>query len=314
MAVTLYQSTDSSAPVLTGTTGSLISLLDNCLVTGYGTKPSAGWIKLYTGTNSAVFKAGGGNQNCLRVDDNASGTGGAKEARTRGYLTMSGIDAGTGPFPTDAQLAAGIILRKSSSEDATVRAWTLLADAKRFYLLSKADGTSNFAYFFGDIISFLTGDLGSGAIIGRANENQAASTATYEKFKQAGAGANATITGHYLALPVTGLGSALAFGKVIDHSRSFNINAEFTMGAQAGVAFPSPVDLGLHLSQVWVCHTGPAIRGKMPGLWAPLGYRPLVDGDTFSGTGPLSGKTFLAKDVGSQNGQIILETSNTWED
>ena len=38
MAVTIYTSDDAGAPVLDGTNGSLINLLDKCLVTGYGSK------------------------------------------------------------------------------------------------------------------------------------------------------------------------------------------------------------------------------------------------------------------------------------
>ncbi len=40
--VNLYQSTDASAPILTGSAGSLVTLLDACLVNGYGTKAGRG--------------------------------------------------------------------------------------------------------------------------------------------------------------------------------------------------------------------------------------------------------------------------------
>lgn len=35
-SVRVYQSTDSGAPSLTGQTGTLVSLLDACLVNGFG--------------------------------------------------------------------------------------------------------------------------------------------------------------------------------------------------------------------------------------------------------------------------------------
>ena len=41
MAVTVYRSTDASAPLLTNSNGSLIAVLRACLVDGYGSKPPA---------------------------------------------------------------------------------------------------------------------------------------------------------------------------------------------------------------------------------------------------------------------------------
>ena len=45
MPVTLYRSTDDDAPALTKSNLSLI--LKACLVTGYGSKPGAGWTMPY---------------------------------------------------------------------------------------------------------------------------------------------------------------------------------------------------------------------------------------------------------------------------
>src|SRR5262245_26448894 len=134
MAVTVYRSTDSSAPTLSGTAGDLVNVLDKCLVAGYGSKTAAGWSKPFTGTNAAVFRMGGGNQFYLDVNDNGPGAGTGQEARVRGYETMTAVATGTGPFPTVAQLAAGIIVRKSAALSGTTRAWVMVADDRSFYL------------------------------------------------------------------------------------------------------------------------------------------------------------------------------------
>src|SRR5574337_1555206 len=97
MTVNVYRSSDASAPVLTGQAGSLITVLDACLISGYGSKSPAGWVKPYSGTNLAAYRAATGNQFYFRVDDS-----GTVEARISGYETMSDVNTGTGQFPTTA--------------------------------------------------------------------------------------------------------------------------------------------------------------------------------------------------------------------
>ena len=69
MTVRVYQSTDTSAPVLTGVAGSLIALLDAVLVAGYGTQTAAGWTKPFNGINKGVYKHAGSNGYFRFVDD-----------------------------------------------------------------------------------------------------------------------------------------------------------------------------------------------------------------------------------------------------
>ena len=115
MTVTVYRSTDTSAPVLDNTVGSLINLLDKCLVSGYGSQTAAGWSKPFTGTNLAAFQQGVDGdrpQNLLRVDD----TYGAY-VLVNGYETMSSISAGTNVFPSADQVSTtGLYMLKGSNE------------------------------------------------------------------------------------------------------------------------------------------------------------------------------------------------------
>ena len=75
MTVIVYRWDDPSAPVLSSpSAGSLIGVLDACLVNGYGSKAAAGWTKAFSGTKLAAYRQGGGSMCYLRIDD-GTGTG-----------------------------------------------------------------------------------------------------------------------------------------------------------------------------------------------------------------------------------------------
>lgn len=133
MTVRVYKSTDAGAPVLTGLVGSLILVLDACLVTGYGGNTPAGWTKPYSGADKAVFKPQGAN-GYYRVDDSA-----ARSAATYGvaaeivaYETMTGVDSGVARIP----LTGSRYWLKSGARSSDARPWIIIADEFGFYLCS----------------------------------------------------------------------------------------------------------------------------------------------------------------------------------
>jgi hypothetical protein len=180
MTVMVYDWHDASAPSLTGEVGSLIALLDACLVNGYGSKAAAGWTKPYTGTNVAAFRQGGASSTkaYIRINDNAPLN--AEDARIRAYDSMTDIDTGSGDFPTVALRANGIFMKKSSSADSTKRPWTVVADDRTFYLIvwyqSVLSGTlkltspSSFMGF-GDFDSYKPGDTDNQFLSARSTED-----------------------------------------------------------------------------------------------------------------------------------------------
>lgn len=312
MPVTIYESTDASAPVLSGTVGSLVAVLDACLVNGYGSKAAAGWTKAFSGTNKAAYRQGvktGRLQLYLRVQDDGPGAGGAQEARVRGYETMTNVDTGTGLSPTAAQLAAGIICRKSATADAVARAWVVAADHRTFYLFAASEGTpsSYYSIMSGDIRSRVPADQYAAQIIGRVAENTGGDgdelftklVATY-----------AALTGHYMARGLSGAGSAINNGKHSD----FVKNLSAVMLGGGGVSFPDGAGGKLLLARADVHDVSPgAWRGWMRGIWNPL--HPLEnfsDGDVFTGDGRTYRivKTLTASGA---HGALALETSNTWD-
>jgi len=328
---TIYKSTDGSAPVLSGTVGSLVALLDACLVTGYGAQVGAGWTKPFTGANKAAFKQGSGSNGMyLRVQDDGPGGGGAKEARIVGYEAMTTVDAGTNPFPTVAQFTNGMFARKSTSANATARPWVVVADARTAYIfnqpgdLTTTDNLSDsyIGWGFGEFYSFQINDAYRVFIIGRPIENNGG-------LQQGGLGLRAATIispasdAHYIARGHTGTAGAVQIGIHGDSVKGDQTNLD-----SAGIVpYTNPSDGGLYLAQQWIhdptTAPNPSLRGRMRGLWWFL--QPLVsvnDGDTVSGgaSGELTGKTFLflkrihgANNIGANAGLLAIETSNTLE-
>lgn len=308
MTVRVYYDDDASAPVLTGLAGSLISVLDACLVNGYGSKGAAGWTKEFSGTNLAVYRAPSGLRHYFRVDD----TGGA-DARIRGYETMSGVSTGTGPFPTDAQVSGGLYLRKSDTANSTVRGWMIIASDTGVYMLLNSAAASwlsahtssvNHSYF-GEYVSRVPGDAYSTCIIGATGSglyqnkmNHMTSSGCYSPRSYLQTGAS---TGNFREPELDPIGITY-FGP--------SSGTSFTQ-------FPDPITGELNLTRIMLIEDvgqGRVIRGYLPGAWGHHHLSMATHGDTFNGSGTTAGKTFMLFDspYSSNNGRMIFEISNTW--
>lgn len=311
MTVRVYQHDDASAPVWTGAIGGALAVLRGCLVTGYGAKPAAGWTEAFTGTNIAAFRAGGGNQRYLRVDDSATAT-----ARIVGYESMSDVNTGVGPTPTAGQISGGGYILKSSTADATARPWLVIATDKAFYLwvgfsMTTAQGIAGSTLaqpiiFFGDYPSYKSGDQFNTAIM---------------------CGIGATISSHHSCTAVTTVGSATSgifsmrsytqVGGSITIAKTYDSpkgQGSSIMGA-LGSTFPDPVTGGMMISPVHINENIALVtRGILPGFWAPLHNLPGSPGDVFQGSGALAGKEFLLLDgsSGATRARCAIEISDTW--
>lgn len=309
MPVTVYRSTDASAPTLSGTVGDLVNLLDKCLVTGYTGKTAAGWTKPYVGTNAAVFRMGGGNQLYLDVNDNAPGSATAQEARIRGYETMSAVATGTGPFPTVAQLASSCVVRKSAAASSTVRVWTLIADDRTFYLLVQTGDTAGrwFCYAFGDFYSYAAGtDNYRVLIIGRSVESSVA--ASSEGSDLISNTWNA-VTGHYIARSFAGTGGSLGVTKLGDNSKSGGFSS-----LQGSMPLPNAVDGAVWLAPVYLGELTVNMRGRMRGFMHFLhGITAIADQDTIAGAGVYAGRTFLMFKTTANGGVYCIDITGPWD-
>ena len=127
----------------------------------------AGWTKPYTGTNKAAFQnsaAAGGSGMYLRVLDDGSATGGARDAMAWVYSAMTDVDTGTDITPSAAVMANGVFFRKSSTADSTARPWQVWADERTCYVWVEPVTSATFAtrqsylYTFGDFETLLAVD------------------------------------------------------------------------------------------------------------------------------------------------------------
>lgn len=315
----IYRSTDSSAPVLTGQASSLIDLLDACLVNGYGAKTAAGWTKPYTGTNKAAFRnsvAAGGTGMYLRVLDNGSGTGGAREALVRCYLTMSDVDTGTIETPTVAQLAASIVWRKSNSADSTARAWVLVADELTMYLTTD-DGYAPALMAAGDIVSYVPGDAYGYFIAGRSSQAGASSYGTGRGLVlRSVSWATPTASGLYLARGFAGSGYPVAAAVPTLASTSTSAGQVIGGGGSSQIAAPAPgtaLDMWI---PAWVQSEG-TVRGHFPGLFVPLhsmdGVAQGTDYPDPPGLPSGAVLTTLRNKIGaSDDGHLCVESALPW--
>lgn len=315
MAVRIYQWDDAGAPELTGTAGSLIAILDACLVNGYGSKPAAGWSKPFSGTNAAAYRAGGGTQSYLHVIDTST-----TAAQLRGFVAMSDLGVGDDPFPKSTQSSTGSYFYKSAA-GTIARPWVLVADSKRFYLFGASAQTTtegmqassnlntNHAMFFGDIVSYVPFDAYHAALMAAVINGNISNY-----FGAVSLGGSAAISGHYIARDYTKTVSSL------DCCKTASGRANVATIGSAGGAYPSPVHGGIDLEPVFVSEPAKRVtRGHMPGLWNPIHTRPGTPMDTFTGKAgtPLAGKTFIILPVsnaaGFETGHCCLEISDTWE-
>jgi hypothetical protein len=201
-------------------------------------------------------------------------------------------------------------MRKSSTSDATARAWKVWSNGKFVIVLIQYDGTSWHSHYFGDFTSYKAGDAYNTCInVGIiATETTAPAAATF-----------------YIQLPAVSDGCFIQrtqaqTGTAVTGARCCPFPSSSTAlqnwGTSGTLLYPATIGGGVFMSAILLFEGanltyGP--RGVMPALWAPWHNKPLVDGDTFSGVAgsALAGKTFEVANTGT-TGQVFVETSDTW--
>jgi hypothetical protein len=308
---TIYKSTDTSAPTLSGSVGTLLTVLDAVLVNGYPGKTAAGWSKPFANSgNVGCYKGGSGSQMSLSINDNAAVT--AKEARATGYESLSAVATGTNPFPTVAQSVgasvAMCIWRKSNTADGTARPWIIYADARTFYMFVQTgdSGTVYQTMGFGEFYSLKSGDSYNCFICGRTTENSA--TVTLDSFDVLSA-IGSSVSQNFVTRAYSAAVGSITVGK---HGDGVKGSTSAFLGS---VPFPNNADSGVYISPVWICENSTStVRGRLRGIWQPLhAISNFTDQGTFSADAGSSfnGKSFVSVKSTGNAGCIIVETSNT---
>ena len=314
---TIYTSSDLNGPgLLTGQTGSLIKLLDACLINGYTSKSAAGWTRpLPTISASAggapclaCYKQGSGSGLTLFINDcGPNTTAGSREAWACGFESIVGLTGsigsgviftgsygngtGNGQFPTPAQsLTTGhLVWRKSTTNDTAGRQWILFADASTLYIfMSSADTTGAYmSGWFGDLFSLAgSADLYKCMIQGRTVEN----SGVYNNETVGSCSALSAINGGlYVARTWGGGGFSTQLSKQGDLGLS--VGSALFDGL---VPTPNGTDSSLYIAPIRAGeYPSQHIRGRFRGLFQCC--HPKVsfsDGQVISGAGDYAGKVF----------------------
>ena len=277
--------------------------------------PQTSWSKVYAGTNKAVYRSthvqSAGHY--LRVDDT-----GTTFARVRAYETMSDVDTGVGPFPTDTQLSGGGYWWKSIVANATAVKYRIFSDERTLLVAPAAGfGSANLTApmrGFGDTIPLAPGgDVWSTILSANGSANTAASGGALDsQFASSAAG--------LCCMPRTF--SALG-GSVLVDPRSTSGTANTLSGADTWLgSAPSAVDGQIKPARLFLreAASGNPPRALVPGVH----YLPqsgavsvLVDGDILVGAGDLAGRKMVVMPTGSgynnaATGIYLVDITGPW--
>jgi len=284
--------------------------------------PGFGWSTAFTGTNKRMYLNGAGavSRRYFKVRDDAGGTGGAKEALIRGFVTVGDVDGtvNTLPFPTNAQSALTancLVLRKSTTADATARSWVACGDDRTLHLfiLTGDVASSYFCYHFGEYTSYIasdpTGSLISGGIAENSGTAANASGAALRLLVAGGVEVGTANTGCYTCGDNAGFNNSTAFGAAAHMATS-------TTQLGGNISYPNLGDGGLYLAEIPIYRnnaSSPAFVGKLRGLRCPMHpTASFTDRQIFNGSGELAGRQFLMlKTANPQSclGTLAIETT-----
>lgn len=271
---------------------------------------AAGWEKVYTGTNKAVYRSldPASTKMLLRVDDT-----GTTSARVVGYESMSDVDTGISPFPTTAQISGGGYWPKATTANATVVPWALHADGRAFFFSNQpavagnANTNGGQTRYFGDFIAFRPG--GDGFACGLNYSVTIAVQSQHEgsMFAQVNPGGSTVVYQTAAPRSYTGLGSSWLMAPVPYVGATNGVSG---IDASFG-SFPSDVDGSLQLGEKYF--TGGSVpRGRVPGAYhVPQNFlfNNFKHLETVAGTGLLAGRTMQA--VTTMNPTTNLTTAPT---
>jgi hypothetical protein len=187
MTIRIYRSTDAGAPVLNSDPGSLISVLDGCLVTGYGAKPSLGWTKVHGTATTAGYRrpSSFAIPTVFQVNDGYTSatmpSASYAAARVKMIENSDAFDQGFNVVPpklvntTTENNNQGQMWSKATNWTEVSAAWTLIGDEKGFYYIPQqiygGDPDSAFhfdMFYFGKFTPFNATDIYTDILTGNS--------------------------------------------------------------------------------------------------------------------------------------------------
>ena len=318
MTVRICKSTDSGAPVISQTIGSIETLLDAVLVNGYGTREPLGWASHYRNVSTGrkyYLQGTGSSGRILMIQDNAANAGCYSD-----FLAQVGLahPAGEGMEPS-----AVVGLYASAGIERPDNFWEVIGDESFFYLLTGKNvwgGQYGLRSVFacGDIRGYAETDLGRALIASNARSANGSRPVGQWCIPVSGTGFNAAISQGYGPMDLCGMPdspgncpSATLFRALSCDLSAFNSH-EYPGVARKVIS--SPLMIG-HILQG---SASPSLRGQLPGFRIPLHKVSAYHPPAFSTVQGESGKTHLVV-YSADSGQsgiseipLLFEISDTW--
>lgn len=328
--VNFYSSTDANAPVLNGEPGSLITVLNACLVNGYGSKPGAGWTLLGQGTASsnpytAMYQMGSGSKCVLYIQDNwgMNGASGTMANLSGGLPTSTWSSGLVGVFPlvnNSVAYSTNLVITKSIRASASIPVvWWIIATSNAVYIIvqpgcyfgspySAASLAVPSIFTFGDIFGTQINDQYPCHIQGDSSQNNTWSPYyTLCGISKIGNGyqSSSLLNLMYMATTANSLTQSPGVQKAMDQSLWYgHVNTYVNQVEQGGPGYPcngtaintpNSYDNGYYMCPFRLIVNGDNLRGYLPGIWAPQQQNPFPMYQVFSSpTGQFAGRSFFA--------------------
>lgn len=254
-----------------------------------------GWTKAFTGTNKGVYKSSdmASSQIPLRIDDSN-----AQYAAVTGYISMSDVDTGVESW------FAGY-WKKSSTSDATARPWLAVADSKTLHLFVGWNQTvgaiPQYAhYVFGDIGTYVVGDVYQAMLCAHSNNNPAALGTDVGVIAACNVGSTqSNSTGMKCARSYSALVNSARYLRAMSAAGGASVGNNCSGNDSAMISGTQPADNGLHFVPVYLLEHDSAasrfpIRGESRGHYHVIEQLPAVG---VNGYTALTGVTNLANRI-----------------
>lgn len=279
----------------------------------------AGWEKVFSGTNKAVYRSTDvtGSRFSLWVNDSNG-----LYARVRGYETMTDVDTGSGQFPTDVLLSGGGYWHKSIGANSTPVPYLLAADPKQVLQAiacgvgSSPSYVATAVYGFGEGVHFNpSGDLFATVLSAAGSSNN-----SHGQGGLSGALVDSSSSGGaFFARAWQGLGGAVYARPIPESGATASLSGnDPTMGDA-----PSPVDGSVKMARMLLKEQGlqgGGVRSVTPGcFYVPQVLNKSLYQSLFAlhdGGGTLSGRKLAVIFVGSsadaRTGTAFLDVTGPW--
>ena len=248
----------------------------------------AGWTRLYTGTQKAVYlpDALTHARLPLRIDDTNAAYG-----RVRGYETMTDVDTGTAMSPTEAQMAGGAYLLKPTS--AGNKPWALFADHRMLYFIGDvwANGSWNAGLAYGAGNSYFSPDPYGVMLIASPGSSSSSHLSSF------------TSGSSWLARAKSQIGTAIA-------SQRYSHGKQTSGVGYLGEEYVTGNPVNLWPVEYWDAAAN--ARGLMPGFWNPVHNNGPAHGTLIENVPLLPGRTFRVHSVSQSAYRVAFDLTGPW--